>query len=79
MSNGSACCILQICCSRAAALTALSSDLQAHAGLEGAAADAVAAHLMTHYDLAPAGSLAPLKQAIMVHAEKHFAAHPPKV
>ena len=78
-SNGSACCILGICCNEADALASLSADLQAHAGLPAAAADTVAAHLMTNYDLAPAGTLAPLKQAIVAHAGKHFAHHPPTV
>ena len=70
MSNGEAMnCILQICCpeNSQASVEALASHIQQHNphwGLQAPQAEAVAKYVLDTFDLAPKGTLGPLKAEI---------------
>lgn len=71
--NGEACCILGICCppqERAAALAKeLCHDPESPLCGDPEAAEAVAAYIFKHFDLAPAGTLTPLVSAVAARAK----------
>lgn len=71
MSNGSACCLLSVCCDRRSPKQkAAFVKLFTHAGLEETAA-ALAYDALEPYDLVPAGSLDGFRNAVADEARKH--------
>ena len=74
MSNGEACCALEICCGAVAARHALATEIaQSFKHTEKDCA-ALAEWILSRYDLAPAGTLQPLKTAIADMVRHHPAA-----
>ena len=74
--NGSANCILEICCLPDAAEKSLSLELQEHAKCPPEYADAAAAHIKKHYDLAPPGSLKELFKEVARLAREGYVVQP---
>ena len=76
--NGEICCILGVCCppGSTSQRDALAHELSADLGLDRstqrvtATPHDIAAWMLTHFDLAPAGTLAPFRDAILKHADK---------
>ena len=66
------CCILGICCEPGLAQDELATKLHAEVqGLSVPHANAVAAFIHAHYDLAPLGLFAPLRDAIAEEARQY--------
>ncbi len=63
MSNGSANCLLEVCCDTPRAQKKLSEKF-AGMGVSKEYADVCAAYIYEHFDLAERGTLGPLKQSI---------------
>jgi hypothetical protein len=71
MSNGSACCLLLVCCDRRSPKykAAMMKEFK-QAGLDDASAE-TAYTAMEPYDLVPAGTLDAYRNAITAEARKH--------
>ena len=69
--NGKVCCILGVCCpaGSVAQRRALEDEMIAD-GADPAAAKKMAKWVLTHFDLAPVGTLGPFRSAIMKMARK---------
>ena len=68
--NGEVCCILGVCCPPGSArqVRALEEEM-VKAGCASADAEKMAPWILQHFDLAPAGTLAPFRDAIVRMAE----------
>jgi len=64
MSNGSANCLLEVCCPPAAAQKKMAEKLTTDLNISQEYAEKCAAWVYQHFDLAERGTLAPLKQSI---------------
>ena len=69
--GGQACCILEICCGGATQIKALAKKIHEDLNLPKAKADEVAYWIITHYDLAPVGTLRDFKRAIAALAREY--------
>lgn len=75
--NGEVCCILGVCCPPLSAgqRDAMVKEMMADGVCDDAAeAKRVAGWVLKHFDLAPAGTLAPFKREMAKVIEKHAAA-----
>lgn len=70
--NGEVCCILGVCCppGSSAQIDALAKEMSAEIGAPAEKCLPYAAFMLRHFDLAPAGSLAQLKDAVATLARK---------
>jgi hypothetical protein len=68
--NGQVCCILGVCCppNSAAQVSALAKELSADCAVAPGDAERYAKWLLTHFDLAPKGTLGGLVSEIAKHA-----------
>lgn len=73
MSNGTVCCLLSVCCPAGSQeqLDAFIKEME-HDGVKIAPEQAaeVAKWIVNNFDLAPAGTLAPYRDAILAHERK---------
>ncbi len=69
--NGEVCCILGVCCPTTdEQATALATEMSTDLHMPNEHAAPIAKWLLTHFDLAPAGTLAPYRNAILSHERK---------
>ena len=69
--GGQACCILEICCGGEQQIKALAKKIHDELEIPKPKAQDIAAWIINHYDLAPAGTLRDFKRAVAALAREY--------